>query len=40
MDRFNHLNFGLVYLALVAAGAVGGGISAAVILLKQHGRRT
>jgi len=39
MDRLQHFNLVWMYLALVAAFAAGGGISAAVILLK-HGRQT
>jgi hypothetical protein len=39
-DRLNNLNLVWAYLALIAAGAVGGGISAAITLRKQHWRRT
>lgn len=42
MDDLNNINLAWAYIALVAAGAIGGGISALAILLRQHraGRRT
>ncbi|HEY9372834.1 hypothetical protein [Streptomyces sp.] len=42
MDRLNHLNLGWLYLGLVAAGALGGGLFAAVTCLIDwaRGRRT
>lgn len=41
MDRLNHVNLGWLPLALIAAGAIGGGISAAVSCLIdwRRGRR-
>jgi hypothetical protein len=42
MDRLNYINLGWLPLALIAAGAFGGGISAAVSCLIdwRRGRRT
>jgi hypothetical protein len=31
MDALNHINLGFVYLAAVAAGAVGAGIAALIV---------
>jgi hypothetical protein len=41
-ERLQHLNLGWLYVALIAAGALGGGLSAAVSCLIdwRRGRRT
>ncbi|MFJ7963187.1 hypothetical protein [Streptomyces sp. NPDC096324] len=42
MDRLQHLNLGWLYVALIAAGAIGGALGAALSLLadRKPGRRT
>ncbi|MEU9470486.1 hypothetical protein AB0D78_28480 [Streptomyces avermitilis] len=40
-ERLQHLNLGWLYLALIAAGAVGGGIAEAVhLLVERRGGRS